>query len=79
MHLTVLNTSSGSEKTAMLGLALGAGMISFSAVYVRLAAVSPTLSAFYRVFFGALFLIVIAGIGRQRLWNGLGYFLVEVI
>ena len=63
----------------MLGLALGAGMISFSAVYVRLAAVSPTLSAFYRVFFGALFLIVIAGIGRQRLWNGLGYFLVEVI
>ena len=35
----------------------GAVMISFSAVFVKLADVSPTASGFYRVFFGALLLL----------------------
>ncbi len=39
---------------------LGAFMISFSAVFVKLADVSPTASGFYRVFFGFLFLLGIA-------------------
>ncbi|MFN2358185.1 MAG: EamA family transporter, partial [Desulfotignum sp.] len=30
-------------------------MISFSAVFVKLAHVNPTVSAFYRVFFGGCF------------------------
>lgn len=55
MFATNLNNLPGSEKTAVLGLTLGASMISFSAVYVRLAGVSPTLSGFYRVFLGALY------------------------
>ncbi|MEO8411909.1 MAG: DMT family transporter [Propionivibrio sp.] len=37
---------------------IGATMISFSAVWVRLADVAPSTSAFYRVFFGFCFLIV---------------------
>jgi drug/metabolite transporter (DMT)-like permease len=35
----------------------GAVMISFSAIFVKLAEVSPTASGFYRVFFGFLFLL----------------------
>lgn len=38
-------------------LLLGAFMISFSAVFVKIAGVSPTSSAFYRVFFGAIVLL----------------------
>lgn len=34
-------------------------MISFSAVFVRVANVSPTTSAFYRVFLGSIFLLII--------------------
>jgi len=40
---------------AMLGTTLGAMMISFSAVWVKLAHVTPTVSAFYRVFSVAFF------------------------
>lgn len=39
---------------------LGAVMISFSAVFVKLADVSPTTSGFYRVFFGFIFLLATA-------------------
>ena len=38
---------------------IGAFCISFSAVWVRLATVPPTVSAFYRVFFGFLCLLLI--------------------
>lgn len=41
----------------VLLLVVGALMISFSSVFVRLANVSPTISAFYRAFFGGLFLV----------------------
>ncbi|OGR19956.1 MAG: hypothetical protein A2X81_04555 [Desulfobacterales bacterium GWB2_56_26] len=44
---------------------LGAVMISFSAVFVKLADVSPTASGFYRVFFGFLFLLCIALVGKN--------------
>lgn len=44
----------------------GACIISFSAVWVKLAAVAPTVSAFYRVFFGFLFLLT-ACLVRQDL------------
>ena len=43
----------------------GAGMISFSAVFVKLAAVSPTASAFYRVSFGFCFLLALAAIRHE--------------
>lgn len=49
-----------------LQLLAGAFMISFSAVFVKLAEVSPTASAFYRVFFGALILLIAALWPRPR-------------
>lgn len=42
----------------------GAFIISFSGVWVKLAQVPPTTSAFYRVFFGSLFLLIAC------LWRG---------
>ena len=53
-----------------LQMLVGAVIISFSAVFVRLAHVGPTASGFYRVFFGALFLLAVVLIKRQRLWAG---------
>ncbi len=44
----------------------GAVMISFSAVFVKLAEVPPTVSAFYRVFFGFFFLLL-ATLQRREL------------
>jgi drug/metabolite transporter (DMT)-like permease len=41
----------------MLNLILGAVMISFSAVFVKLVSVSPATSAFYRMLFGGLILL----------------------
>lgn len=38
-------------------ISLGAILISFSAVFVKLSDVSPTTSGFYRVFFGSIFLL----------------------
>lgn len=55
---------------AMLGTTLGAIMISFSAVWVKLAHVAPMVSAFYRVFFGGIFLLAILLVRREKLWRG---------
>jgi drug/metabolite transporter (DMT)-like permease len=45
---------------AIFQMLAGAFMISFSAIFVKLADVVPTCSAFYRVFFGFFFLLAIA-------------------
>ena len=50
---------------AILQILAGAFMISFSAIFVRLADVPPTTSGFYRVFFGFLFLFIIAGLKKD--------------
>lgn len=55
---------------AMIGTTFGAMMISFSAVWVKLAHVTPTVSAFYRVFFGGVFLMAILIARREKLWRG---------
>jgi drug/metabolite transporter (DMT)-like permease len=55
---------------AGLRTTVGAMMISFSAVWVKLAHVSPTTSAFYRVFFGGIFLMAILLARREALWRG---------
>lgn len=55
---------------AMLRTTLGAVMISFSAVWVKLAHVTPTVSAFYRVFFGVIILLAIILVRREKLWRG---------
>jgi drug/metabolite transporter (DMT)-like permease len=52
------------DRSAVLGLAAGSVMISFSAVFVKLAHVGPMGSAFYRVFIGGLALLAIALVTR---------------
>lgn len=54
----------------MLYLLIGATLISFSAVFVKLAHVGPTTSAFYRLSFGGLTLLMVALIRREPLWQG---------
>ncbi len=46
-----------SENKAILQVLAGACLISFSGVWVKMAQVPPTTSAFYRVFFGFFFLL----------------------
>jgi drug/metabolite transporter (DMT)-like permease len=48
-------------------LFVGAMMISFSPVWVKLVSVSPTTSGFYRVFFGGAALALYLVVSRQRL------------
>lgn len=50
----------------MLNLILGALMISFSAVFVKLVTISPTASAFYRMLFGGLILLGVLLWRRER-------------
>lgn len=50
----------------MFNLILGAVMISFSAVFVKLVSVSPATSAFYRMLFGGLILLGIVLWRRER-------------
>lgn len=59
-----------SHRSAILRLAFGAFLISFSAVFVKLAHVGPTASAFYRQFFGGIVLLAVALARRQSLWKG---------
>ena len=67
-----------SEKSAMLMVGGGAFLISFSAVFVKLAGVSPMMAGFYRVFLGGLIILAILLLRRQpirirlgSLWIGL--------
>ncbi|HET7587737.1 MAG TPA: DMT family transporter [Gammaproteobacteria bacterium] len=54
----------------MIQLIIGAVMISFSAVFVKLTTVGPDTAAFYRVLLGGGTLMVIALVRRERLWPG---------
>ncbi|MEJ2108780.1 MAG: DMT family transporter [Acidobacteriota bacterium] len=57
--MSKLLTNTYFNKRAMvLALTLGAVMISFSGVWVKLGHVSPTAAAFYRVLFGGVFLFL---------------------
>ena len=53
-------------------------MISFSGVWVKTAHVTPTASAFYRVFFGGLILLVPAFWRRELKWQGLRHLLLTL-
>lgn len=52
----------------------GAVLISFSAVFVKLADVSATMAGFYRTLFGGAVLLAIALYRRRRIWKGPAYF-----
>ncbi len=57
-------------QSGVFELALGAGLISFSAVFVKLAHVGPTVAGFYRVLFGSFFLLPIVFLRKETLRCG---------
>jgi drug/metabolite transporter (DMT)-like permease len=58
------------KSTVTLQLIAGAVMISFSGVWVKISHVTPTVSGFYRVLFGGLFLLAAACWQREITWKG---------
>jgi drug/metabolite transporter (DMT)-like permease len=54
----------------LVQVAAGAVMISFAAVWVRLADVGPTAAGVYRMLVGGLVLLPLALVRRERLWAG---------
>ena len=51
-------------------IVFGAAMVSFTSVFVELANVGPTVSAFYRMLFGGVILLVASVARGDRLWFG---------
>ncbi len=49
---------------------IGAILISFSPVFVKISTVGPTLAGFYRTLIGGLVLLIIALIKQEKLWRG---------
>jgi drug/metabolite transporter (DMT)-like permease len=66
------------EKSGALMVAAGAVLISFSAVFVKLAHVSPTMAGFYRTFFGGIMLLIILVLRREALWKGVSFLFLGI-
>jgi drug/metabolite transporter (DMT)-like permease len=58
------------RNTAIIHLIAGAVMISFSGVWVKISNVTPTVSGFYRVLFGGIFLLAAACWQKELTWKG---------
>ncbi len=67
------------EDHSSLELLSGVVLISFSAVFVKLADVGPSAAAFYRMFFGGVLLLLITLITRTKLWYGWKPFSLAVL
>ena len=63
----------------ILQLTIGAIMISFSPVYVKLAHVGPTVAGFYRMLFGGIILAAIIWIKGERLSYGIHNILMAIV
>jgi drug/metabolite transporter (DMT)-like permease len=59
-----------SRRYAFVSLLIGATMISFSGVWIKISHVPPVVSAFYRVFFGGLILLPAVFSNREIKWHG---------
>jgi len=64
---------------AFFSLVIGAVMISFSGVWVEVSHVTPTVSAFYRVFFGSIILLAATLFRREVIWHGGRHLLLGLI
>jgi drug/metabolite transporter (DMT)-like permease len=64
------NTKTKSDVRAIVQLLIGATMISFSPVFVRIADIGPTAAGFYRTLFGGLSLLIVVFARRDVLWRG---------
>lgn len=67
------------KSTASFHLIAGAVMISFSGVWVNVSHVTPTVSAFYRVLFGGLFLLIAACFKKEITWRGWYHLLLGLL
>lgn len=63
------NTSSSTH--TIVYIILGASMVSFTSVFVELANVGPSVSAFYRLAFGGGILLIVALFRGDQLWLGI--------
>jgi hypothetical protein len=63
---------------APIQLAVGATMISFSAVFVKWVHVGPTTAGFCRMLFGAIILSALVLIRKEKLFFGTLHFLKEI-
>jgi len=66
-------------RLGILQLFTGSFLISFSAVFVKIAHVGPTSAGFYRSLFGAVTLITLALVRREKLWAGRRPFLFATL
>ena len=58
------------NRVGIAQLMIGATVISFSPVFVKLAQVGPTAAGFYRTFFGSIFLLIVVLVRGDTLWKG---------
>jgi len=66
-------------KTGIILISVGAFLISFSAVFVKLAHISPTMAGFYRMFFGGCTLSVILLLRKENPFFSFGILGIQVI
>ena len=57
-------------------LTVGAVLISFSGVYVKIAHVTPVVAGFYRMLFGGIVLLALVLLRRELRFKGFGYLLI---
>ena len=70
---------SRSPRIALLSLIMGAVLISFSGVWVKVAHVPPDVSAFYRVLFGGVVLFLASVYRRELKWRGARQFMLSTL
>ncbi len=64
---------------AYLKVFSGALLISLSGVYVKIAVVSPSVSGFYRVFFGGIFLLIVVLLKKEKIWKDYKWFFLSIL
>jgi len=78
--MTLLNfLQTCSRQYALASLVIGAIMISFSGVWVKVSHVPSVVSAFYRVFFGGLILLIPALTNHEVKWHGRRHLMLGLV
>ena len=78
MNTTYLHTNPD-KRFALLTLIIGAVLISFTGIWVKVAHVAPNVSAFYRVFIGGVALLVAVLYRRELRWPGSRHLLLSLL
>jgi drug/metabolite transporter (DMT)-like permease len=76
---SIRDLKSQATRLSMLGLIFGALLISFSGVWIKVAHVTPNVSAFYRVFIGGIVLLAAALYRREIKWPALPHLLLSLL